>query len=103
MQVTSTPTTAKVKHTPEQVVRRELYRRYDRVIIYVLTEKQKSYPAATISKITACLFDFDPGRDILDYRDLFKAIKGLTPEKTRSVERLLEEHLGRPGPPFCKT
>ena len=99
VQVTSTPTTAKVKHMLEQVVKRELYRQYDRVIVYVLTEKQRSYPAATLSEVTGGRFDFAPQRDILDYRDLFKEVKSLTPEKILGMERLLEEHLGQPGPP----
>lgn len=100
VQVTSTPTADKVKHTLQQVVGRELYRDYDRVIVYVLTEKQKSYPAAALSKIVGGRFDFDPKRDVLDYRDLVKEISGLTPEKTWRVEQLLEEHFGLPGPPF---
>src|SRR5207248_2496911 len=100
VQVTSTPTTVKVKHTLEQVVKKELFQDYDRIIIYVLTERQKSYPAETLSKLTRGRFD--PRRDILDHRDLFKKITGLTFEKTQTVERLLEEHFGQPGPPFWK-
>jgi HEAT repeat protein len=99
-QVTSTPTSDKVKHTLEQVVSHELYRDYDRVIVYVLTEKQRSYPTVAFSKIVSGHFDFDPKRDIIDYRDLFKEIVGLTIEKTRRVEQLLEEHFGQSGPPF---
>lgn len=102
IQVTSTSTTEKVKHTLEQVVSRELNREYRRVIIYVLTEKQKSYPRAALSKVVGSHFDFsfDPDRDILDYRDLFKEITGLSLAKTLRVEQLLEEHFGQPGPPF---
>jgi HEAT repeat protein len=102
VQVTSTPTTAKVRHTLEQVLKRDLFQDYQRIVIYVLTEKQKSYPAETLSKLTNGRFDAK--RDILDHRDLFRAITstGLTLEQTQTVERLLEEHFGQPGLPFWK-
>lgn len=99
-QVTATPTSDKVKETLEKIVSYEHYRKYDRFIVYILSEKQKSYPSVAFKKVIGDLFEFDPKRDIIDYRDLIRDISGLSPERTWRIEQLLEEHFGSPGQPF---
>src|SRR4028119_469891 len=42
-QVTSTSGSEKIKKTLRKFVERELYEKYDKLIIYILTEKQDSY------------------------------------------------------------
>ena len=43
IQITSTADSEKVKHTLEQFIKFDLYKKYDRLIVYILTEKQDSY------------------------------------------------------------
>jgi hypothetical protein len=99
-QVSSTPTSEKVKDTLEKIVGHQHYRKYDRFIVYVLSEKQKSYPTMAFKKVVGDLFEFDPKKDILDYRDLIRDISGLSPERIWRIEQILEEHFGLPGQPF---
>src|SRR5271165_915517 len=63
IQVTATPGLEKVKHTLEQFLldREEfdppLVKRYDRVIVYILTERQKTYSQTSIDEILAGRFE----------------------------------------------
>jgi hypothetical protein len=99
-QITSTSEGEKVKHTLEKVIEHRLYEKYDRVIIYILTEKQKSYSAKPFDDILSRLpahagrFTFDKGRDILDYTDLLSKIATLPLGMALVVEGLLEENFG---------
>ena len=93
-QITSTPSSQKVKRTLEKFVARELYKEYDRLVIYILREKQSRYQSKKIDEIINNKFTFDKKNDILDYSDLLKEISGFSLEKTRRVERILEQHFG---------
>ncbi|MCY3739634.1 MAG: SMEK domain-containing protein [Candidatus Poribacteria bacterium] len=93
-QITSTPSSEKVKRTLEKFVARELYKEYDRLVIYILTEKQSRYQSKKIDEIINGKFTFDKKNDILDYSDLLKEISGFSLEKTRRVEHILEQHFG---------
>ena len=64
-QITSTPGIDKVKDTLQKFADYELYKKYDRVIIYVLTERQKSYSEAACKSIIQDRFAFNPGRRYL--------------------------------------
>ncbi|MEB3214991.1 MAG: SMEK domain-containing protein [Nostocales cyanobacterium 94392] len=50
-QITSTHTLDKIKHTLTKFIEYKLYEKYDRLIIYILTEKQNSYSDKEINKI----------------------------------------------------
>ena len=93
-QITSTSSSRKVKRTLEKFVARELYKEYDRLVIYILTEKQSRYQSKKIDEIINGKFAFDKKNDILDYSDLLKEISGFSLEKTRRVEHILEQHFG---------
>ncbi len=93
-QITSTPNSRKVKRTLEKFVARELYKEYDHLVIYILTEKQSRYQSKKIDEIVNGKFTFDKKNDILDYSDLLKEISGFSLEKTRRVEHILEQHFG---------
>ena len=93
-QITSTPTSEKVKDTLKKFVNHNLYERYDRLVIYILTEKQNIYQGWQFDKIIQRKFSFDKESDILDYRDLLKEISGFSLEQSRKVEKILEEHFG---------
>jgi len=58
-QVTATRTLTKVQHTLRQFVKYEQYKKYDRLIIYILTEKQISYSDTEIKQIIQDKFNFE--------------------------------------------
>ena len=99
IQVTSTPDLEKIKHTLTQFLRDRpgfappLAKRYDRLIVYILTEKQRSYSKASIESVLAGRFPFDAATDVWDYRDLIKDIQGLPLAKKESLLKILKSHL----------
>lgn len=94
IQVTSTPTSEKIKGTLRKFVEYELYRKYDRVIVYILTEKQRTYSASGFDAITQGKVFFDADKDILDYRDLLREISSFQADKTQRILHILEAHFG---------
>ena len=94
-QITSTPTSEKIKDTLKKFVTHKLYEKYDRLVIYILTEKQKNgYQGKGFDEIIEDKFCFDKENDILDYKDLLKEISGLPLERLHKVENILEQHFG---------
>jgi DNA replication protein DnaC len=93
-QITSTPTSQKVKKTLEKFVAHRRYEKYDHLIIYILTEKQNTYRGKGFDEIIQGKFSFDKDKDIRDYRDLLKEISGFPLEKAREVANILEQHFG---------
>jgi len=100
IQITSTATIDKVKETLQTFVRHQLFGRYDRLIIYILTEKQKSYAADSLRQITGDTFSFQPERDILDYRDLLKTIAPFQLDKVRVIQNILEANFAEGSTPL---
>ncbi len=92
-QITSDPRSQKIKDTLAQFVKSELYKEYDRIKFYILTEKQKSYPAK-FDDIIQDKFSFNIDNDILDYNDLLKEISGFPLAKLREIEKILEDDFG---------
>jgi hypothetical protein len=70
IQVTATTTLEKVKSTIETFVAHKLHEKYDRLVIYVLTERQNSYSQNAIDAATDGRFSFSATADILDYQNL---------------------------------
>ncbi|MEH2302151.1 MAG: SMEK domain-containing protein [Nostoc sp.] len=93
-QITATPHINKIKHTLNKFIEYELYKKYDRLIIYVLLEKQNSYSNKEINKIIQGKLNFNPKQDILDYCDVLKAINQFQIEKALSIQTLLEANFG---------
>ncbi len=94
IQVTSRRKLDKVKKTLRKFRDHELYQEYGRLIIYVLTDKQRSYSKDACRKIVQGRFDFDPDRDILDYRDVLKEVESFSIDKTRKIQDILEINFG---------
>ena len=94
IQITSRKDLGKVKDTLLKFKKHELYRKYDRLFIYVLTEKQRSYDRNSCKEIVQDKFDFDPDKNILDYRDVLREIDGFQIEKTRRIQEVLEANFG---------
>ncbi|MEO0842372.1 MAG: SMEK domain-containing protein [Cyanobacteria bacterium J06643_5] len=73
-QITSTSGIEKVKHTLKKFIEYKLYEKYDRLIIYILTEKQKTYSDTEINKIIKGKFTFDTKKDIWDSRNILETV-----------------------------
>ena len=93
-QITSTSSSEKIKDTLKKFVKYKLYEEYDRLVIYILTEKQETYQGRGFEEIIQGKFTFDKENDIHDYRDLLKEISGFPLEKSRRIQNILEQHFG---------
>ena len=99
-QITSTSGSKKIKDTLKKFVKYKLYEKYDHLIIYILTEKQRTYQGREFGQIIQGKFSFDKKNDIRDYRDLLKRISGFHLEKSRKIETILEQHFGEESKPI---
>ena len=96
-QITSTANSKKIKDTLQKFVKHKLYEKYDRLVIYILTKKQKRYQGKGFDEIIQGKFSFDKDNDIRDYQDLLKEISGFSSvDKLHRIENILEEHFGDP-------
>ncbi|MEG4860811.1 SMEK domain-containing protein [Microcoleus sp. K1-B6] len=93
-QITSTRGIEKVKHTLTEFVEHKLYEKYDRIIIYIITDRQKDYSDTEINKIIQGKLSFDVKNDIWDYRNILGEVAKFPIEKAREVEKLLEANFG---------
>jgi hypothetical protein len=93
-QVTSTSGSEKIKKTLRKFVERELYEKYDKLIIYILTEKQDSYSGKGYEEIIQGKFTFDKDKDIWDYRDILREVANFQIDKVCKVESILEANFG---------
>lgn len=91
IQVTSTSNIDKIKHTLEQYVKYKKNDEFDRLIIYILTKRQKSYSIDSINKIVNNQFEFSIDNDILDYENLLKEISSwISLSKLQELLHLLQ-------------
>lgn len=93
-QITSTPNSKKVKDTLYKFVKHKLYEKYDKLIIYILTEKQKSYSGRGYREIIQGKFNFDQDKDIQDYRSILREIPNLPINKVQKIANILEAYFG---------
>ena len=94
LQIPSTPGSEKIKETLRKFVEEELYQKYDRLIIYILTEKKCFYSGKGYEEIIQGQFAFDKNKDIWDYRNILKDVANFQIEKARKVESILESNFG---------
>ncbi len=91
IQVTSDPSSSKVSDTLEKFKSNELDEKFDRLLVYIITDKQKSYNSKKLLETTNGLsIDFKPSKDILDYKDLSKMIKELENAHIGRINKHLE-------------
>ena len=100
IQVTATANSEKVKDTLRTFVKYKLYEQYDRIIIYILTEKQQSYSGKGYQEITRGKFVFDKETDILDASDVLRQIKGFQIDKARRIKQFLEANFADGAVPW---
>lgn len=94
IQITSTPDSDKIKDTLNCFVRHELYTKFDHLIIYILTEKQKTYFGRGYQDIIQGRFRFDKDIDIRDYRDLLSIISSFQVDQLNGILSHLESNIG---------
>lgn len=92
IQVTSTANSTKVKETLTTFVKHELYKHYDRLIVYILSEKQRSY-TGNFDEIIGERFEFDRSRDIIDFSDLLEIIREFQVAKANDILEILEANI----------
>jgi len=77
-----------------------LYEKYDRLIIYVLTERQRSYADTSHKNILRDKLKFDVKDDIWDYRNILAKTAHFDITKVLKVERILEANFGEGNLPL---
>ena len=93
IQVTSDNSIGKVKETLGKVIKHGLIEKYDRIIIYILTKKQKSYSRSAISAACGGKISFDASSDILDFTDISEKAGTLTPTKLQAASDYLSDYM----------
>lgn len=92
IQVTSDASSSKVNETLEKFQSNGLDKDFDRVLVYVLTERQQTYASKVIETTVANLpIEFSTARDIADFRDLARLTGELPNQKIQQICDLLEE------------
>jgi len=94
IQVTASRDAEKIKETLRRFIKHGLYDKYERLVIYIISEKQASYSGRGFEETLQGKFHFDKDADIWDYRDVLKAVSGLPLEQVRKVEQILEANFG---------
>lgn len=94
IQVTSTAEAAKIKKTLEKFVAHDLHKRYNRVIVYILTEKQNTYTGKGFDDILGNVLVFDKENDIHDFTDVLQVISNWQLPRVQKVLAILEANFG---------
>lgn len=90
IQVTSTANLEKVKHTLTKFIENDLYKEFESVYVFIISEKQKKYDQIKIDKIVDGKITFDV-KNIIDRTDLYMELnKQNNLDNINSVCNLLE-------------
>ena len=92
VQVTSTGTREKVRHTLTEFFENGLEKRFRRLIVVVVGRAERFKTAPTVPGD----FDFQPKRDIWDLAGLLREIRSLPERKLSQVEAYLRERVNLP-------
>lgn len=93
IQVTATSERSKITDTLKKFAAHGLNTRYRRLLVYVLTEKKEHYATLDASEYTGANIEFDINRDVIDYRDVLKALHGKPIEILETIARALENQM----------
>jgi hypothetical protein len=92
IQISSTPDLLKVNKTLKTFLKHKLEQSYDRVIIYVLTERQKTYSQKSIDKVVKSQLKFCAKTDIQDSHDLLGFAATLEPARLEKAVSILRNY-----------
>lgn len=92
IQVTATSDVTKISETLTKFFKNQQQRAFDRLIIYIITERQEKY-RKNFKELLHDEFDFDPERDIIDNAVLYHFIstRVLNAHKLGKIEKLLAD------------
>ena len=93
VQVTATANMKKVRNTIEGFLRYGFDKDYDRLILYVLTERQREYNQTVVDTLTNGRLQFSVERDILDYRALARGASTAPPKRLRKSLQVLRAYV----------
>jgi len=93
-QVTSNKTGKKMKDAVERFITHGLDSKYKTLKVCVLGKKQRSYKGKIDTKNKV---QFDPNKDVIDFKDLIKNIKSLNLEKLQMLSDLMDAEFKRLG------
>jgi hypothetical protein len=89
IQITTERELEKIKHTLKMFVHHKLYERFDRLVIFILGEKQRSYSQKSCDAITDKMLEFNCNKDVLDFKDLLSQISTLPLERKDRIQQIL--------------
>ena len=90
VQVTSNSTLTKMKKCLSAFMDKELYKDYDKLYIYVLTKKQRSYKLEHQKKEG---FEFNYKSHIIDKSDILSQLQALSSPKIKEVSEMLGQSI----------
>lgn len=93
IQITSTKTLAKVKDCIEKFYKYSLDSEYDKIIVFILGQKQMSYSLKTIEQVKNGRLSIDNIK-IEDFSDLYGKIKELDFDTLKKIHRVLSDQFG---------
>ena len=93
IQVTSEKTLDKIKDSLTTIIKHNLHKKYDRVIFYILTVKQRSYSQVSVDKVTNGEIEFNISRDILDKTDLASMAAKAEPQNLQRAVKILVAYM----------
>lgn len=93
VQITSTGTRQKVRHTLEEFFKNELHNRFDRLVVLV-TGKAEAFKEEPELSVT---FDFDTGRDVWSEKRLLERIRDLPDDRFEAVADYVKKRVTMPG------
>lgn len=93
-QITSDNSSTKVKETLTKYHEHELNKKFDKVYVFILTNKQKSYTSKPLIEIAKQL-EFDLTQNIIDFRDLLTIIESKETALSDSVLNILNKEFSK--------
>ena len=93
-QITAESNLSKIKETLQKFIKNQLYNDYHRLIIYILTERQKTYSMQGLSEIINGRIEFSEDRDVIDYRYIQKWGESQDLNNIQRLNDLLEKQFG---------
>lgn len=89
-QITSNSKSDKIKETLRIFIEEQYYEKFDRLIIYDITEKKKFHSGSESLNTKKNGFSFSRKDDVWDYSDLLRQINTLTLKEIRIIEEILD-------------
>ena len=93
IQVTSDKTLEKIKDSLKTIIKHQLHEKYDSIIFYILTRKQRSYSSSSVEEICGKKLTFDVSSDILDFTDLATRAATAEPQALKRAVDILRAYM----------